>query len=150
MPAGAEASKPRAVLDSNVLISGFAFPGGTPHHVLQALVRGEITAVVSPHILGEVEQVLRGKLAVPEPMVRDAIGLLRERCELVDPTATAAVADLSPDDNRVLDCAVAGKAEYLITGDRGIQRLRDFEGIAIVSPIEFVEAVLRLGGGPSE
>lgn len=53
MSSGEARNRLRAVLDSNVLISGFAFPGGVPYQVLQALLRGEILVVISPFILAE-------------------------------------------------------------------------------------------------
>lgn len=133
-----------AVLDSNVLISAFAFPGGTPYRILRAVVRGDtIKATISPHILREIERTLRDKLRVAERSVGDALDLLHEHCLVIDPPPSVSIPTLSAADNRVLDCAVAGEALHLVTGDRGIQRLGEYRGIAIVSPAEFVD-ILRL------
>jgi putative PIN family toxin of toxin-antitoxin system len=142
----ADASSLRVVLDSNVLVSAFAFPGGTPYQLVQLLLRNEIVVATSPHTLSEVQAVLRGKLGVGDRTVQDALDLLREHCLLVDPAVEAAVSGISPDDNRVLDCAVVGEVQYLVTGDRGILRLGEFEGIEIVSPAEFL-GIARAEGG---
>jgi uncharacterized protein len=142
MPGGATSSRPRAVLDSNVLISAFAFPGGNPYAVLQALLREEIIVFISPFILTEVSRNLQDKLLVPEATVREAESLLRDHCILLDPAEQAAVPELTPADNRVLDCAVAGEVQYLVTGDRGILQLGEYQGVKIVNPAGFA-GVLR-------
>ncbi|MBI2918355.1 MAG: putative toxin-antitoxin system toxin component, PIN family [Chloroflexi bacterium] len=142
----ATGARPWVVLDSNVLISGFAFPGGVPYRILQVLVRGEILVAISPFVLAEVEDVLRDKLRVSEETLHEALSFLRDHCRLVDPPAAASTPDLSPADNQVLDCAVASQAHYLVTGDKGIQRLGEFQGTSIVSPSEFLEVVLRNRG----
>jgi putative PIN family toxin of toxin-antitoxin system len=143
MRSGAAENRLRVVLDSNVLVSAFVFLSGVPYQILQRLLLGEILVGASPFILSEVEKVLRDKFHVPEETISEALSILRERCTLVDPPVVAANPDLSLADNRILDCAVASRAHYLITGDKGIQRLGEFHGIRIVSPAKFYEVVLH-------
>ncbi|MBM3924974.1 MAG: putative toxin-antitoxin system toxin component, PIN family [SAR202 cluster bacterium] len=146
MRSGAAEDRLRAVLDSNVPVSAFAFPGGTPNLILQGVVAGKILAVASPFVLAEVEGVLRNKLRVSEEIIHTSLNFLQDRCLLVDPPGMVAIPDLSPADNRILDCAIATEADYLVTGDKGIQRLREFRGIRIVSPGEFLDVMLRNRG----
>jgi putative PIN family toxin of toxin-antitoxin system len=141
MSSGEARNRPKVVVDSNVLISGFAFPGGVPYQILQALLRGEIVAVISLFILTEVERNLRDKLRVRENTVRKAMDFLHEHCAVIDPPEKAAVAELTPADNRILDCAVQGRAQYLVTGDKGIQQLGRYQGINIVSPSDFLALI---------
>ena len=108
MRSGASDDRPRVVLDSNVLVSAFAFPGGVPYQVLQALVRGEILVGISPFILMEVEGVLREKLQVPEQTIQEAVTLLNSCCDVIDPVPKATVGAPTPADNRILDCALEG------------------------------------------
>jgi putative PIN family toxin of toxin-antitoxin system len=147
VPNATEATSLRVVLDSNVLVSALAFPGGVPYQVLQLAIRGDIAAAVSTHILTEVEEVLRGKLRVGDSAALEALALLRERCSLIDPPPSSAVPGISPDDNRVLDCALASEAQYLVTGDRAMLRLEAFEEILVISPATFLE-ILRTSGMP--
>ena len=105
---------------------------------------------VSPFILAEVEGVLRGKLEVPERTAEEASGFLREHCLVVDPPEEAAAVGPSPADNRVLDCAVASQADYLVTGDRGIQRVETFQGGSIVSPADFMDLLSRRQREPTD
>lgn len=138
MQEGRARARRRAVLDSNVIISGLVFEKGNPARVLEALRTGEIEAVISPHILDEISRSFREDFDWNEARVLEAVRLLRQLCTVIDPPIEAAVSDLTPADNRMLDCAVHGQVEYLVTGDRGILRLAKFEGIEIVAPAQFV------------
>jgi predicted nucleic acid-binding protein len=95
----------------------------------------------------EVEGVLREKLQVPEQTILEAVTLLRSCCDIIDPVAEAAVGDLTPADNRILDCAFQGGVQYLVTGDKGIQRVETFQGVSIVGPAEFLELLIRHRSG---
>lgn len=130
--------RPRVVLDSNVIISGFHSPGGTPRRILDALRNGEIAVVISPFLFAEVAKSLGEDFDWGEPGIQEAMVLLRENCILIQPVQEASVSELSEADNRILDCAVQGQVHYLVTGDRGFQRLQEFQGIRIVSPREFL------------
>jgi putative PIN family toxin of toxin-antitoxin system len=143
MHSGAAKNRLRVVLDSNVLVSAFVFLGGVPYWILQRLLLGEILVGVSPFILSEVGKVLKDKFHVSEETTRIALNILKERCTLVDPPATAANPDLSPADNRILDCAISMEVDHPVTGDKGIQRLGEFQGIRIISPTEFLGVVFR-------
>ena len=134
------APKPSVVLDSNVFIPAFAFSEGNPSEVLGLLRQGALQAYISPFIIDEVSRIWREKFAWDESRIEDAINLLRAHSMLIDPPRQFSEASLSPDDNRILDCALDGAVEYLITGDHGILSLGHFQGISIVSPAEFLES----------
>jgi putative PIN family toxin of toxin-antitoxin system len=71
---------------------------------------------------------------------------VREFSDVVTPTETLDVAD-APDDNRVLEAAVAGEADYIVTGDDDLLRLGEFRGIRIVTPAGFL-TLLELEDDP--
>jgi hypothetical protein len=143
MNSDTELARPAAVLDSNVIISGLAYTRGNPFEILRALERGDLHVYISPFILDEVAQVLRRTFHREEAVVEQAISFLRAHCTVIDPHRDASVSALSAQDNRVLDCAAQGGVQYLVTGDKGIQQLKEFRGIAIVSPAEFLTIVRR-------
>lgn len=91
---------------------------------------------ISPFILDEVTRVLRRTFHREEAVVEEAIAFLSLYCEMIDPPAEMSLRELSPQDNRVLDCAIRGNVQYLVTGDKGILRLGAFQGIRIVRPAE--------------
>lgn len=68
---------------------------------------------------------------------------LRASGHWVDPVAEINVLTADPDDNRVLEAALEGSADFIVTGDRHLLELREHEGTRIVTPVEFL-AELRL------
>ncbi|MCI0440671.1 MAG: putative toxin-antitoxin system toxin component, PIN family [Chloroflexi bacterium] len=142
MSSGAGTAKPTAVLDSNLIVSGFTFPRGNPSEILELLLQGEIEVYVSTFILEEVSRVWRERFGWDEMRIEDALLFLRTYCTVIEPSQEADVRALTAADNRILDCTVQGGVHYLVTGDRGIQQLKEYQGIAIVSPVEFL-AILR-------
>jgi uncharacterized protein len=138
--------KPRAVLDTNVLVSGLISPKGPPGSILRALRRNLFTLVSSPAINDEITEVLN------RPHIRDRYGLgerifdvsviLWEVAELVTQLPDVRLC-ADPDDDKFLATAVGGEAGYLVTGDaRHLLQLREFAGVAICSPRDFL-AVLK-------
>ena len=142
-----EAAKPFVVLDSNVIISAFVFLEGNPSEIITLLLQGEIRVNISPIIIEEVSRILREKFGWEETRIEDAVHLLRAHSTVIDPPRQSSEARLSPDDNSILDCAVSGAVDYLVTGDHGIRSLGQFQGVSIVSPAEFLELFLEYRTG---
>lgn len=92
----------------------------------------------SVFIIEEVSRIWREKFGWQDSRIEDAVHLLRTYGTVIDPPRQSSEARLSADDNRVLDCAIDGAVEYLVTGDRGIRSLGQFQGISIVNPAEFL------------
>lgn len=128
---------PRVVLDSNVLISAF-FYGGTPGAVFDAWWRDErYILVVSPELLGEVRRALERKFDCPPAVAEPFIRALEQGGVKTLPVPLTRICR-DPKDNMVLDTALAGKAEWIVTGDDDLLALRKFEGITITSPRQFL------------
>ena len=126
----------RAVLDVNVLISAL-FWRGAPFEVVDALFEGRYVGASSLSILRELTEKLQTKFKVPQEDVDQLIMLLLLRCVIVDPPHTVkAIADEA--DNRILECALASHCKYVVTGDRHILQLKEYETVRIVTPREFL------------
>ncbi len=139
------AGKPRAVLDTNIFVSGLINPKGAPAAVLRALRSKRFILVSSPPINEEIIEVLN------RPYIRDRYGLgdrifdvsfiLWELAELVIDLPDVRVSS-DPDDDKFLATADAGRADYLVTGDVGdLLRLHKYRDVAIISPREFVSVL---------
>ena len=127
----------KAVFDTNVLIAAFVAHGVCAKLLLRAR-RGQLQLIGSPFIFQEFEQVLIKKFSVPKNEARQASRLISEAMHtVVRPAETPAGICRDPDDDAILACAFAGKADYLITGDADLLSLQTFKGTQIVSPRNF-------------
>ena len=132
----------KVVLDTNVFVSGVFF-GGPPHKILEAWCDGKVQLLVSPAILEEYQRVMR-ELAVqfPEIKVEALMDFTIVHSEIILPPSLPPVILLDPSDDAFLECAVAGEATCIVTGDKHLLRLLKFRGIPILKPREFVEGYL--------
>lgn len=130
----------RVVLDTNVLLSALAFPGSRPDQVLQRVRRGEVELFLSPFILAEFERILRDKFRFAKRHTDERVTAIRHLATLVAPTERITLVTAKDDDNRILECAVAARADYLVTGDKEhLLPLRSIGTTQIVTAAAFLE-----------
>jgi putative PIN family toxin of toxin-antitoxin system len=127
----------RVVLDTNVLLAGFATHGLCA--ALLTLVYRDHIVVLSEHILDEVARHYRGKFKATKAQAEAVIGVLRSSSELVQPAAVPRGTLRDKDDLPVLGTAVAGAVSCLVTGDQELLALGGFQGIEILSPRAFYD-----------
>ena len=122
----------RVVFDSNILISAIVFPGGRGDAALMRVISERDELILSKAILDETLNVLARKFARDaEELARIAV-YLSDLSMSVKPRRQIQVLKDAPD-NRVLECAVAGRAEAIVTGDKAMLALRSHAGIQILS-----------------
>jgi putative PIN family toxin of toxin-antitoxin system len=129
----------KVVLDTNTVISAIGWDG-PPRRILLALRNGRHTLVTSPELLDEVTRVLRYPRLRPlaaQPLLPVILAWLHRADHIVLPKERVAVVSADPADNLVLDAAVAGSAEAVVSGDQHLLRLKSFRGIPILSAREF-------------
>ena len=134
----------RVVFDSNIYISALTLPGGAADLALGAALDGRFTVLLSQPLLGEVLGVLGRKFSRDRDELARLALFLSELAEHVSPRTSVRVLTDEPD-NRVLECAVAGNAQMIVTGDRAMLRLGVFEGIQIISLRRFLDRLSPLG-----
>lgn len=122
----------RVVFDTNIFVSALVVPGGRAEEALDRVIDGVDRLIVSKAILDELLAVLARKFSRDrEELARVAVWLA-DLAEWVRPIRRIKVlADEA--DNRILECAVAGAAELIVTGDHALLQLKSFEGVTIVS-----------------
>ena len=131
----------RVVLDTNVIISGLNFPGNE-RLLLDLVRRGRFEWYLSPFILDEVAGVLARKFGWTDDRVEEALGRLRHAATAIDPPRRPAVIEGGHADNRILECAVAASADYLVTGDRRhLLPIGEHRGVRILRPPRFLSAL---------
>jgi len=132
----------KVVLDTNVFVSG-AFFSGPPYQILQAWRDGEIQILLSPAILEEYHRVMLELSArfsgIESPPLVDFLAV---HSEIVLPPPLPPVIRDDPSDNKFLECALAGKAACIVSGDRHLLSLSQFKGITILKPRDFMHKYL--------
>ena len=122
----------RVVFDTNILVSALVFPGGRGEAALQRIVDEQDVLVLSKPILDELLGVLARKFSRnAEELARIAL-FLSSIATFVNPRRRLNVVKDEPD-NRVLECALTGRAQAIVTGDRGILALGKFRGARLLS-----------------
>lgn len=122
----------RVVLDSNIYVSALTLPGGRADTALTAALAGHYVALLSEPILGEILRVLGRKFSRDREELARAALFLTELAEHVSPRVRLSVLGDDPD-NRILECAMEGGADLIVTGDQAMLRLGKLEGVEILS-----------------
>ena len=108
----------RAVIDTNVLVSGLLSPAGNEALIILAVHQGLVQPCMSAEIIAEYAEVLaRPKFAFPPDEIAAVIAMFREKGDLVVPRGSVPTLP-DPDDVKFLHCAAAAQAEYLVTGNK--------------------------------
>ena len=129
----------KAVFDSNILIAALVFPGRQAEKAVLRIVEGRDHLILSKPIIDEVLGVLARKFARDaEELARTAL-LLADLAEIVRPTRRIAMLRDNAD-NRILECAVTGRADMIVTGDRELLKVGAFEGVRISSLRAYLES----------
>ena len=133
----------RIVLDTNTIISAIGWKHSKPRRILEACLSGKYLLVESPGLLKEFAAVMeRPKFGfIPEEQKKELVTRLINYCEIVEPTKKINIIKSDPSDNKVLECALEGKAQYIVSGDNHLLRLKVYMGIRIVTAAEFLESV---------
>jgi putative PIN family toxin of toxin-antitoxin system len=130
-----------AVLDANVLVSGFPASTNAPALIINRWRAGQFQIAVSQHILDEVERTW-GKpywqARFSPSQVERALELLRRDADVVSLAVAVSGVASHPEDDLVIATAVSANVAYLVTGDRMLQRLGVYEGVSILSPQQFL------------
>lgn len=128
----------RVVLDTNVIVSGLNFPGNE-RMVLELALRGRFELFLSWFILGEVSGVLTRKFGWDQERAVRAISALQNAAAIVEPPRLVEIIEGGHADNRVLECAAAANADYLVTGDRRhLLPIAEYQGARIVNAPRFL------------
>lgn len=127
------------ILDTNVFISGVFF-SGPPHRILKLWRDGKLRLVVSADILEEYQRV--GEILShqhQEVDLRPLLELVTIKAELFRAESLPSPVCEDPDDDKFLSCALVSQTKVIISGDKHLLKIPNFQGIRIVSPRQFLE-----------
>jgi len=140
----------RAVLDTNVLVSGLVAEEGAPRRMLDAWLEGHFTLVTSLYLVEELTHVLSypriaQRLRLDEEEVAAILAALLSKAELTPGHLHLPGVTRDPKDDAVVACAGEGEADYIVSGDQGLLVLGEHEGVRVVTPRQFAELLAPLG-----
>jgi len=140
----------RAVLDTNVIVSAYLSPERPPADLIRRWRTKAFILIVSTAILEEYGRILRRSHIRARHMLTDAeidrqLAGLRGRATVVEPNEVLDVVAADPTDNRFFECAVAGAAEFVVSGDRHLLDVGQYRGIRVVTPAAFVAYLDSVG-----
>jgi putative PIN family toxin of toxin-antitoxin system len=129
----------RVVLDSNVIISGFLF-GGPPEQLLKMAMGERVRCFTSLAILDEVRDVLcRPKFGLSPNQVLLLLEEMHLLCEVVTPRVRVKQITEDPDDDVILACALASRADLIVSGDNHLLKLGRWKGVDILNPADAIQ-----------
>ena len=131
----------KIVLDTNALVSAIGWEG-PPARILRVCRTGQFSLITSPQLLEELTRVLtysKLRVVAQHPDLPEILKWLHAPEQVVIPRRTVHIITVDPPDNRVLEAAVEGKADVIISGDEHLLGLKVFEGIPILTPAVFCQ-----------
>jgi len=133
-----------AILDTNVLVSGFVRAQSVPGELLRRWRSGAFALVTSTSILREVERTFRTpyfRERLSDELIAADLTLLRTEAGIAPLTHAVSGVATHPEDDLVLAAAVSAEVDYLVTGDRQLLKLGTYQGVGIVSPRAFLDCL---------
>lgn len=135
----------RAVLDTNVLASGAVASRGAVAELTDIwLLQGRFIVVLSMRILAELERTLHKPYFARRVSNEDReryLDTVRSAAEIVEPVTTPTDVPVASEDKHLFAAALAGGADFLVTGDQVVLQVGSYEGIAVVRPRDFLRAL---------
>src|SRR3989338_9346926 len=128
----------KTILDTNIFISGI-FWRGSSNRVMLNWKEGKFALIASLGTISEITKVLKDfKIRLPDEMIKEWIDLIVRNSIIVEPKEKIDIVKDDSKDNIFIETAVAGNADYIVTQDSHLLKLREFRGIKIITPEEFL------------
>lgn len=129
----------KVVFDTNIYVSAFVIPNSQAEKAILKVIEGDDLLIISKEIINEILTVLSRKFARDREAISRTALYLSDIASIVSAHKRIKVFKDEPD-NRILECAIAGKADIIVTGDKEMLRLREYKGINIISLKDYLEA----------
>ena len=129
------------VLDTNIFVSSVFWEHGNPHKIIEKAIEGKIKVFTSNEILEELKEILKRDFNEDDEFIEDQINLIKEYAEIIEIREKLDVVKEDPDDNKIIECAVSSNADYIVTGDNHLLKIKEFNGIKIINSRDFIEII---------
>ena len=132
----------RVVLDTNVFVSGIHWTGNYCSMIIKDWIETKFDLIISISIIEEITETLKNfkiPLAMEDILMWE--NMIVKNSLLVEPQEKIEIVKDDKDDNKFIEAAVEGKADYIITQDNHLLKIKEFRGIMIISPEEFLKVI---------
>ena len=131
----------KIVIDSNIFISSF-FWGGNPNEVFEKVINGFDELFITDEIIKEIISVMSdSKFTVNIADIEDYIKIIEKYSKNIESKNVSVFISRDQDDNKILQCAYDGNVDYIITGDKDLLVLKEYESIKIMNPKDYLELI---------
>jgi putative PIN family toxin of toxin-antitoxin system len=133
-----------AVVDTNILVSGFISPLSYPREIEKRWRKEQFTLIISPYIIDEIVRVLylpriKQKYGLSESDIRVFILAITYKASCTAGSLMLSGVAPDPGDDKVISCAIEGQADFIVTGDKKFQRLEAYQKIRIINEESFIK-----------
>jgi len=130
----------RVVFDTNIFISAFAIPGGKAEEAFLSGVKGKFTLCSLVPILTDTAKKIKEKFGWDEDKIVYLLRMIAGSATIVTPRSRLHLLTDEPD-NRILECAVEAKADFIVTGDKHLLSLKSFKTVEIIALSDFLKNI---------
>lgn len=133
----------RITVDTNILISALGW-NGAEAAVIDMVLDSKLELCLSAEILSEFYRVVKyPKLGFSDTEIDGFIGLILPKVLFVKPAMTIDIVVDDPDDNRIIECAIEGKSDFILSGDKHLLQLGEYNGLKILIASEFLKILIE-------
>ncbi len=132
----------RIILDTNVFISGIFWEGNFCSQVIDEWRKGKFELISSADIINELVETLKNfKIQMPKKMIEEWKNLIIKNSIITETSEKLEVIKEDSEDNKFLEAAVSGRADFIVSQDKHLLKLNDYQKIKIIGPKDFLEIV---------
>ena len=131
----------KIVIDSNIFVSSF-FWGGHPKEVFERVINGLDELFITDKIIEEITCVMSSsKFAVNSSEIEDYVRIIEKYSKKIVSKNISVLISRDQDDDKILQCAIDGGVDFIVTGDKDLLVLNEYESIKIIKPRDYLEIV---------
>jgi len=136
----------KVVIDTNIFVSGLLDSKSSSNFIIELFLQNKFTLLITHPVLRELREILTRKplSRLANRPVDEFLTLLERQAKKVSPGEKVRIIKDDPEDNKFLECALAGKADFIISGDHHLLSLRKFRGISILNSKEALKRLKAL------
>ena len=122
--------------DTNFLVSATQWNYSVSHKLLQKLIINNVEIFTTKEVLDELAEVLKRDFLYNEEEIKNILERVLQFVTLVTSSKKIDIVKEDPDDNKIIECAIESNADYIISYDKHLLKLREYENIKIITPKE--------------